>query len=133
MAILMQDDGFRGDDWAGGVVPLAEAGAAGVLGIDLDPGEDLTALAPYLGRIALIRVRFGGFADGRGFTVARRLRAMGYTGACARRGRSSPINMRWHGARALTRSRWTPRSRPASPRNSGWRAQTGARATIRRG
>ncbi|PWK62852.1 DUF934 domain-containing protein [Roseicyclus mahoneyensis] len=80
MAILMQDDGFREDDWAGQVVPLAEAGAVDVLGIDLDPGEDLAELAPHLGRIALIRIRFGAFNDGRGFTVARRLRAMGYTG-----------------------------------------------------
>lgn len=77
----MRDDGFRDDDWTGAIVPLtAAAETEGMLGVDLDPGEDLAALAPHLDRVALIRVRFGSFADGRGFTVARRLRTMGYTG-----------------------------------------------------
>jgi uncharacterized protein (DUF934 family) len=79
MGIVMRDEGFTGDDWVAPIAPLAEAGAD-VLGIDLDPSEDLAALAPHLGRIALIRVRFAAFNDGRGFTVARRLRAMGYAG-----------------------------------------------------
>ena len=80
MTIVMRDEGFTGDDWTGRFAPLGEAEGVDVLGIDLDPCEDLAALAPHLGRIALIRVRFGAFNDGRGFTVARRLRAMGYTG-----------------------------------------------------
>ncbi|MDG3040370.1 DUF934 domain-containing protein [Roseicyclus marinus] len=80
MAIVMRDAGFAADDWNGRIAPLQEAQGDDVIGIDLDPGEDLAALSPHLGQIALIRVRFGAFSDGRGFTVARRLRAMGFTG-----------------------------------------------------
>jgi uncharacterized protein (DUF934 family) len=75
---IMRDEGFVAEDWAGGFAPVAEAEEA--QGIALDPGDDLGALAPHLGRIGMIRVRFPKAADGRGFTVARRLRAMGYTG-----------------------------------------------------
>lgn len=76
--VIMRDDGFCPDDWT---APFGTvAGAEGAPGIDLDPGADLADLAPDLGRIAMIRVRFRSFADGRGFTVARRLRAMGYAG-----------------------------------------------------
>jgi len=78
--LIMRDGGFAPDDWTGQMAPAAEAGTTDAAGIDLDPGADLAALAPHLARLALIRVGFAGFADGRGFTVARRLRAMGYTG-----------------------------------------------------
>ncbi|NKX45849.1 DUF934 domain-containing protein [Roseibacterium sp. KMU-115] len=74
----MRDAGFVAEDWAGGFAPPAEAATAA--GIEIDPGCDLPALAPHLGRIGMIRVRFPKYADGRGFTVARRLRAMGYAG-----------------------------------------------------
>jgi len=37
-------------------------------------------LAPYFDRIGLIAVSFPGFADGRGFSIARRLRLLGYSG-----------------------------------------------------
>ena len=43
---------------------------------DRDPAE----LAPWLDRLALIRVAFPAMGDGRGFSIARRLRAMGYAG-----------------------------------------------------
>jgi len=73
---IMRDDGFAQDDWTGEI--SQEVGTA--TAIDLDPGADLATIAPHLDRLAMIRVRFGGYADGRGFTVARRLRVMGYTG-----------------------------------------------------
>jgi len=57
--------------------PLPEAAA---VALDLDATVDVAALSPYLSRVALIRVAFPGFADGRGFSLARRLRAMGYRG-----------------------------------------------------
>jgi uncharacterized protein (DUF934 family) len=78
-AVIMRDDGFAPEDWTAPVVPLDAADGDG-LGIDLDPGAALDDLAPHFARIALIRVRFGSFSDGRGFTVAQRLRAMGYAG-----------------------------------------------------
>jgi uncharacterized protein (DUF934 family) len=76
--VIMRDDGFTQEDQTVALAPLSQV--EGAFGVDLDPGADLAALAPHLERIALIRVRFGAFADGRGFTVARRLRAMGYGG-----------------------------------------------------
>ena len=76
--VIMRDDGFAPEDWTAPLAPMAEA--AGASGIELDPGDDLAALGPQLDRLQMIRVRFGSFADGRGFTVARRLRAMGYAG-----------------------------------------------------
>ncbi len=37
-------------------------------------------LTPWLGRLDMIRVAFPAMADGRGFSIARRLRALGYAG-----------------------------------------------------
>jgi uncharacterized protein (DUF934 family) len=54
--------------------------AEGAFTLDLDNTADVAALAPLLWRIALIRIPFPGFADGRGFSLARRLRDLGYAG-----------------------------------------------------
>jgi uncharacterized protein (DUF934 family) len=48
--------------------------------VDLSNTDDPAALAGHLDRLTLIRVAFPAFNDGRAFTVARRLREMGYTG-----------------------------------------------------
>lgn len=48
--------------------------------VDLAHTDDPVVLAPHLDRLALIRVAFPAFSDGRGFTIARRLRMMGYKG-----------------------------------------------------
>ena len=48
--------------------------------VDLANTDDPQALAPHLGTLTLIRVAFPAFNDGRAFTIARRLRMMGYTG-----------------------------------------------------
>jgi uncharacterized protein (DUF934 family) len=45
-----------------------------------EAGEDVTALLPALGRVRLVEVDFPKFRDGRGFSTARVLREMGYTG-----------------------------------------------------
>jgi uncharacterized protein (DUF934 family) len=60
-------------------VQLADlAGHRGV--VDLAQTDDPAALAGHLDAIHLIRVSFPAFSDGRAFTVARRLRMMGYAG-----------------------------------------------------
>jgi uncharacterized protein (DUF934 family) len=57
---------------------LARAGRTGVL---LEAGDDPAALAPDLGRLALVAVRFAKFADGRGYSAAWLLRSRhGYRG-----------------------------------------------------
>ena len=48
--------------------------------VRVEAGDDVRRLAPYLDRIRLIEVDFPKFRDGRGFSSARILREMGYTG-----------------------------------------------------
>lgn len=79
MSVIVTDAGFVPEDWTAGFVPLAEAGPD-ARALDLANTDDPTGLAGRLGNIALIRIAFPAFNDGRGFTLARRLRMMGYTG-----------------------------------------------------
>lgn len=83
MSILVTDAGFRADDWSGPFVPLealragaAPAGAA----VDIGPEGNPLELVPHLPEIGMVRVRFAHFADGRGFSIAARLRRLGYGG-----------------------------------------------------
>lgn len=79
MSVIVRDAGFAPEDWAGAIPPLAEAGPADPA-IEIAATDGAASLADRLGALSLVRVRFGGFADGRGFTVARDLRAAGYRG-----------------------------------------------------
>lgn len=65
-AVIVTDAGFAPDT---GPAPL-----------DIAADADLAALAPDLDAIPALRIPFASFADGRGFTLARRLRLMGYAG-----------------------------------------------------
>lgn len=79
MTVIVTDAGFAPEDWTAGFTPLAEAGQ-GTRALDLantDAAEDAAAV---FGQVALIRVAFPAFNDGRGFTLARRLRALGFRG-----------------------------------------------------
>lgn len=86
MSIVVTEAGFTPDDWTGGrVLPfdffwsgqdLPEEPLAVEFPNDRDPAD----LAPWLERLAMIRVAFPAMGDGRGFSIARRLRAMGYAG-----------------------------------------------------
>ena len=70
MTVIVRDDGFVPEDWA--------AGFAGAEALDLAPDADPEAVE--IAGIEMIRVAFPSFADGRGFTIARRLRQRGYAG-----------------------------------------------------
>ena len=48
--------------------------------VRVEAGDDVRRLAPALGRVRLVEVDFPKFRDGRGFSSARILREMGYTG-----------------------------------------------------
>ena len=48
--------------------------------VRVEAGDDVRRLAPHLARIRLVEVDFPKFRDGRGFSSARILREMGYTG-----------------------------------------------------
>ena len=59
----------------------ALAGRSGPIGLLLEPSDRLDDIAADLPRFAAIAVRFPGFADGRGCSLARRLReSHGYRG-----------------------------------------------------
>lgn len=86
MSTVLTDKGFGPDDWQGRTVlpfdffwsgqDLPEEPLAVEFPNDRDPAD----LAPWLDRLAMIRVAFPAMGDGRGFSIARRLRAMGYRG-----------------------------------------------------
>ena len=89
MTIIVTDTGFAPDDWTGtffGVDQLAAHGDAGIPGVDLPSDADLADIEGHLPRIELIRIDFPSFADGRGFTLARRLRLMGFRGRLRAKG-----------------------------------------------
>ena len=85
MTVIVTDSGFAPEDWAAPVVALADI-AAHQGAVDLANTDDPTALQPYLADLRLIRVAFPAFNDGRAFTVARRLRMLGYTGRLRAKG-----------------------------------------------
>jgi uncharacterized protein (DUF934 family) len=84
--VIVTEEGFTPEDWAEGrIAPLRVLLGEGELpdgacAVDLSNDEDPAALAPWLDRLALIRVGFPAMGDGRGFSLAARLRAMGYAG-----------------------------------------------------
>ena len=78
MSVIVTDAGFRPDDWQREARPLAEA--EGATALELGPADDPATLRGRLDGIDMIRVSFPSFADGRGFSIARRLRDMGYRG-----------------------------------------------------
>jgi uncharacterized protein (DUF934 family) len=80
MSVIVTDAGFAPDDWAEGFVALADLEATPARAVDLVNTDDPARLSNRLCDIALIRIAFPAFNDGRGFTVARRLRTLGYTG-----------------------------------------------------
>lgn len=89
MTVIVTDAGFGPEDWDQGFTPLAEAGPDSValdLPSDTDTGALIGALGGRLQGVRMIRVDFPSFADGRGFTIARRLRLMGYAGRLRARG-----------------------------------------------
>ncbi len=77
---LITDTGFAPDDSPAliDMEALPDAGEGAALDLPLD--ADIAAIVPHFNRLALIVVPFPSFADGRGFSIARRLRALGYRG-----------------------------------------------------
>jgi len=76
MSVIVRDDGFHTDDWAAGFAPAAANAAP--RGLALDPDADASAV-DFAG-VEAIRIAFPKFSDGRGFTLARQLRARGFAG-----------------------------------------------------
>ena len=75
MSVIVTDTGFGPDDW----------NASDEI-IDIGPDTDPNLLAGQMAGLKMIRIDFPGFADGRGFSIARRLRLMGFPGRLRARG-----------------------------------------------
>ncbi len=73
MSVIVRDDGFHADDFTGDKV------------IDI-PSDTPPATLPDTRGIDLVCVAFPAFSDGRGFTLARHLRTLGYTGRLRAKG-----------------------------------------------
>lgn len=79
MTVIVTDTGFGSEDWNAPFVTLADVGAHQGA-VDLAHTDDPEALRPYLDSVKLVRIAFPAFNDGRAFTIARRLRMMGFAG-----------------------------------------------------
>ena len=75
MSVIVRDDGFHAEDYHGDAA----------LEIAQDTMPD--ALPQSFDGVDLICVAFPSFADGRGFTLARHLRGLGYTGRLRAKGK----------------------------------------------
>jgi uncharacterized protein (DUF934 family) len=75
-SVIVRDDGFHPEDWIAGFAP--PAANARSRGLDLGPEADVLILD--LEGVEAIRIAFPRFSDGRGFTLARRLRQRGFVG-----------------------------------------------------
>ncbi len=86
MNVIVTDTGFAADDWTNGFRDVDAAPANDCPeGLDLASDTDPTTLAG-LTNAAMIRIDFPSFADGRGFTLAQRLRQLGYQGRLRAKG-----------------------------------------------
>ncbi len=89
MSVIITDTGFASDDWTHGFTPQADLAAnddGPAVAVDLASDADPASLSNRLAEIDMIRVDFPSSADGRGFTIARRLRLMGFEGRLRAKG-----------------------------------------------
>lgn len=89
---LLDRSGYRPDDFsrdgatAAILAPLADLQVAldkpgrGPVGVEIANNTDVERLAPFFEKLALIAVAFPAYTDGRGFSLARRLRRSGFKG-----------------------------------------------------
>lgn len=89
MSKIITDAGFQSDDWVFDfhspqqISELLADGpdtAPAAIALDVDGEYDVTELLVWLDQIDLIRIRFDAFSDGRGFSKARQLVALGFAG-----------------------------------------------------
>ncbi|MEO0327257.1 MAG: DUF934 domain-containing protein [Pseudomonadota bacterium] len=89
MSIIIRDDGFHPDNWekdGGSFADLEKFGKdvaqnrADKVCIDVPNNTDAQSLYENFDNAAMIRIAFPSFADGRGFSLAKQLRQLGYEG-----------------------------------------------------
>ena len=80
MSVIVTDTGFAPDDADHVAVALEDLGDGPAALVDIASDADPEVLTDRLNDIRMIRVAFPSSADGRGFTIASRLRLMGFKG-----------------------------------------------------
>jgi len=80
--VIVRDEGFFEDDWADGFESLQtlQKTRVNASALDIDPATDPDMLKPLLPNLPMIRITFPAYTDGRGFTLARLLRLLGFSG-----------------------------------------------------
>ena len=88
MSVIVKDEGFGPEDLYFGFCAPADIvdETTTPFGVELTSDTDPDSLPASIKRALAIRVDFPSFADGRGFTIARRLRLMGYKGRVRAKG-----------------------------------------------
>jgi uncharacterized protein (DUF934 family) len=85
MSVIVNDQGFQPDDLTTVFVAFGEA-ANDVEALDVPSDARPHTLVNHIDCTSIIRIDFPSSADGRGFTIARQLRRMGFTGRLRARG-----------------------------------------------
>ena len=85
MSVIVNDKGFRKDAWGGGFLAwddtvLSDWEHAAGYAIDMPNTANPEDLQPFFEDAAMIRIAFPSSHDGRGFSLARHLRLLGYRG-----------------------------------------------------
>ncbi len=83
MTTIVNDNGFSLDDWGPEILDWSSVDTSAIdpgVAIDVPNTLESEDLASILDQVALIRIPFPTHVDGRGFTLARRLRLLGYKG-----------------------------------------------------
>ena len=94
MTQLITRDGFAAETWPEtGVILDFEAFWQGQdlpieepVGVDFRPDSDPANLIPWFDKVEMVVIPFGSSADGRGFSLARQLRQLGYRGRIRAKG-----------------------------------------------
>jgi len=85
MTVIITDAGFGTEDWTAGYTALEDI-AAGTTSVDVPSDARIEQLEDFVAGLTMVRIDFPSFADGRGFTLAKRLRQIGYSGRLRAKG-----------------------------------------------
>lgn len=101
MSVIVTEAGFVADAFAGREPLALDALLSGAplpdeaLVVDFPNDRAPAELGPWLDRLALVRVAFPAYGDGRGFSIARELRTLGYAGRLRAVGPLIADQLRW--------------------------------------
>jgi len=85
MNVIVTDTGFAKDDWNQGFIPWDKAtetswNRQAGYALDLPNTAGAQQVLPFFPFVDMVRISFPNSADGRGFSIARHMRLLGYKG-----------------------------------------------------